>query len=55
MIFFVKDFKVQTLGSVIVVKKILTFLETPFIEYPHGSKRKSSITIPGMILLIPDF
>lgn len=27
----------------------------PFIEYPQGSKRKSSMTVPGMRLLIPVF
>lgn len=32
----------------------LTFLDIPFIEYPHGSNRKSSMIIVGMSLSIPD-
>lgn len=27
----------------------------PFMEYPHGSKRKSSIWAPGIMSQIPDF
>lgn len=34
---------------------ILTFLDTPFIEYPQGSNKKSSIIMFGISLSIPDF
>ena len=35
-------------------KSIFSFFKIPFMEYPHGSKRKSSIFMLGIILLIPD-
>ena len=35
-------------------KSIFSFFKIPFMEYPQGSKRKSSIFMLGIILLIPD-